>query len=482
MSALRSWAVGAALALGMAAHGSGQEPAKPSRQRPQEEQDFTLQLKGKVELLALVQLFSRSLNLRVIFDSSLLEGKEVSIAGPDKVSRKELEELLEAALAAKGLALEQDERSGWLRVVPTAQARREIRIYRPVNGDATDLAMAARSVFGMPMGMAPGAPPQGAPQAPGMGMVAEVGITLDAATNSIIVEARPEKLGAVMDFLKQIDRKRLQVLVEIVIVSADLSDQLSYGVEAWQRREKNGEPERFLAQLFGLSTVDSALNVEPGITSGFNGVILKPRDYAFAIRALQSTTKAQILATPRLLVRDNAEAEIKSIQEHPFVSINATQTVATTSFAGFETAGSILKIKPKVTEGESLHLDYTITLSNFTAPPPSPESPPPRKTDQLTSSVVIPDGYTVLVGGLQFELEQEQESKLPILGDIPFLGEAFKSTTKSKTVSRLFVFIRAQIIRDDHFLDLKNVSSRELRKAELEGLELRPNSVRVMRR
>jgi general secretion pathway protein D len=93
--------------------------------------------------------------------------------------------------------------------------------------------------------------------------------------------------------------------------------------------------------------------------------------------------------------------------------------------------------------------------------------PPPRQTNTLSSEVTVPDGYAVITGGLTREDDSDSASKIPGLGDIPWLGAAFRQSNHSRSQSTLFVFIRPVILRDDLFEDLKYLSSRDLKAAGL---------------
>ncbi|MBI3269900.1 MAG: hypothetical protein HYZ53_12815 [Planctomycetes bacterium] len=472
--------------------------------------EITLQLKDQVELKGVVQLLAKLLGLKIIFDPRLLEGRKVSIEAPESLPREAVRALLDEVLENQGFALEAKEHADWLHIVPIDQAKREVRIFKPVHSDASELLKATREALASET-PAPAAAVQGGPGVPapggaGGGLAAVVGpllgsqpaagpsaapppppqagaqLSLDATTNSILVStAYPRKMAEVLELLQRLDRKRKQVLVEMVVVSVDDAGQFDFAIDAFHNATKDGVTDRFLSQLFGLSTLTGGLGVAPQIGQGFSAVVLHPKDYSFVVRALQTTTKARVLAAPRLLVRDNSEGTLQSVREEPFVSINASTTVSTTSFAGFASAGPQIKIRPRVTEGNSVYLDYSITLSAFTAPAANAGVPPPRKTDTVTSFAVLPDGHTVVVGGLKFDDDRDEDRKIPLLGDLPLLGGLFRSTSRTQSASRLFVFIRPLIIRDEGFLDLKNVSVPDLKAAALPSDAPPGNPERVMR-
>ena len=201
---------------------------------------------------------------------------------------------------------------------------------------------------------------------------------------------------------------------------------------------------------------------------GFSGVVLSPGDFSVVLRALQTVNRGRALSLPRALVNNGQQATLDSVLQQPFVSVNASDTVATTSFGGTENAGTQISVKPKIANGDHLILEYTISLSSFVGESVDPTLPPPKQSNNLSSIVTIPDGYTVVVGGLEINNEADAISQVPLLGDVPLLGEAFKTRSKSRSKSRFFVFIRSEILRHTNFEDLKFISVPALRAAGID--------------
>jgi general secretion pathway protein D len=124
-------------------------------------------------------------------------------------------------------------------------------------------------------------------------------------------------------------------------------------------------------------------------------------------------------------------------------------------------------VKPQIAEGDHLLLDYSVAISSFVGTSTNPSLPPPRQQNTLNSVVAIPDGFTVAVGGLQIDRNVEATTQIPFVGDIPILGEAFKSRTNTVSRNRFYVFLRGSILRQQGFEDLKYLSSAELREADV---------------
>ena len=217
-----------------------------------------------------------------------------------------------------------------------------------------------------------------------------------------------------------------QVMIECRVVVIDTSDNYSVGVEL-SGGDRDGI-ERFLNfTSFGLSTVDpltGALALVPG--AGFNSSLISPEDGDAVLRALATHSRARVLSVPRILVDDNSTGALASVSEVPFTSVNASNTVATTSFAGFAEAGTNIEVTPRISENDHLSLDYVITVNSFTGTG-GDGVPPPRQTDEVRSTVTIPDGHTVIVGGLNRKTSSVDFSGVPLIEKIPLLRELTSS-------------------------------------------------------
>ena len=292
-------------------------------------------------------------------------------------------------------------------------------------------------------------------------------VTIDQNTNSIIVVAPPEVQRIYKQLIAMLDRRRPQVIIEITMVTLDTSGNFSLGVEL-SRAGDHDDSDRYLTfSSFGLSTTDmdtGALTLKPGI--GFNGVLVGVDTLNVVVRALEANGRSKVLSAPKILVNDNATASMSSVSEAPFTSVNASNTVSTTSFAGYASAGTTVSVTPHISEGDHLQLDYSLTLNSFTGEGGG-SIPPPRQTNTISSQVTIPAGQAVIVGGMTREDVTESFSSVPFLGRVPVLKHLLGNQADTNAQSTLFVFIRPMILRDDQFEDLKYFSDRELAKAKM---------------
>tara|TARA_R110002072_G_scaffold301976_1_gene483177 strand:- start:9315 stop:11570 length:2256 start_codon:yes stop_codon:yes gene_type:complete len=291
-------------------------------------------------------------------------------------------------------------------------------------------------------------------------------ITGDRNTNSLIIVAEPDVQQLYAELIKALDVPRPQVLIEARIVILDSTDDFSLGVEV-SGGDRSGDRKLFSFSSFGLSQVDNvsgALSLIPGV--GFNGALVDPSVADVVLRAFSGHRKAKVVSAPRLLVNDNATGLLTSVAEVPFTSVNASQTVATTSFAGFADAGTTISVTPHIGDNDELQLEYRITLNEFQGQVSAGGVPPPRQTDEIESVVRIPDGHTLIVGGLNRTSVSDDRSSIPFLENIPLLRHAVSNTVKNNQQTSLFIFLRPIILRDDKFRSLKYYSRRDAERAD----------------
>ena len=118
-----------------------------------------------------------------------------------------------------------------------------------------------------------------------------------------------------------------------------------------------------------------------------------------------------------------------------------------------------ISIRPQIAEGDHLVLQYSLSLSSFIGSATG-GIPPARQQNEVDSIATIPDGHTVVVGGLELVTDGDSESRIPLLGRLPLLGNLFKNQGRNLSTTRFYVFIRATVLRDQGFEDLKYLSSK----------------------
>lgn len=291
--------------------------------------------------------------------------------------------------------------------------------------------------------------------------------SIDEGTNTLIAVGEPRLLAQVESLLASLDVRQPQVMLEVLIVTLTDGQTLDLGVELEHLRV-SGETRIRLASLFGLSTRSADGSVSTGAAQGFSGVALNPGDFSVVVRALETINGGRAFSMPKLLVGNNQQASLDSVVQQPYASVNASNTVSTTSFGGTQDAGTTVTIKPQIAEGDHLVLDYSVSLSAFLGSASQATLPPARQQNRVSSAATIPDGHTVVVGGIDLENDSKTVSQIPFIGSVPIIGEAFKNRSKTGNRTRFYVFIRANILRGSGFEDLKYLSTQEVTEAGLD--------------
>jgi general secretion pathway protein D len=275
--------------------------------------------------------------------------------------------------------------------------------------------------------------------------------------------------------IRSLDRRRPQVMIEAEVVAVDTSDNFSLGVEV-SIGDRTGEKKLFKFTSFGLSEVDPTngmLTPDPGL--GFNGVLLDPDVADVIVQALSGHSRARVLASPKILVNDNQTGTLESVASFPFSSVNTVNTISSNSLGGEQQAGTIITVTPHINEDNHLQLEFDVEFSSFEGDPISTGGenpgllPPARRIDRLGSVVTIPDGKTVVVGGLKRTREVESFSGVPWTEHIPIVRELTSLTSNEQRCISFFLFIRPRILRDSQFRDLRYLSDVELQSAQISG-------------
>ena len=209
----------------------------------------------------------------------------------------------------------------------------------------------------------------------------------------------------------------------------------------------------FAFSSYGLSTVDpvsGALSIIPGLA--FNGTLVDPDTADVVTRALVAHRRARVTSAPRILVSDNATGQLTSVEEVPFTSVNASQTVATTSFAGFAEAGTTITVTPRIRDEKSLQLEIAITVNTFTGGG-SEGIPPPRQTEEVTSQVDCARRAHGHPGRAQPRVEFVRLHGTAVAQSHSDRARTDGAHLDCGASSSMFVFIRPIILQDDKFHD-----------------------------
>jgi general secretion pathway protein D len=286
-----------------------------------------------------------------------------------------------------------------------------------------------------------------------------VRVSADVGTNSLIIIGPTNVTPRYLKLIEALDRRRKQVMIEAKFIAINSTDSFLFGVEA-SGGDRNGPKRWFKFTSFGLSEVDAvtgALRIIPG--RGANTTVVNPDVADAVIRALVTHQRAKVSSSPEIVVNDNQTAELESKVSIPFQSVNASNTVSTTSVGGNSEAGTSITVTPHINEDDHLQLEFEIEFSAFTGTGTA-TLPPARQIETVASEITIPDGEMIIVGGLKRSADNRDYAGVPWLEKIPLVRDLLGRTDESKNSTSFFVFIRPIILDDSKFGDLKFLSER----------------------
>jgi general secretion pathway protein D len=291
-------------------------------------------------------------------------------------------------------------------------------------------------------------------------------VAADINTNSIIVIAPPNMQQIYEQLIAKLDQRRPQVQIECTIVTLDTSDGYSYGVDV-AIAGGSGSGSIITFGSFGVSTVNPTTpSLTPVASRGGTFALLNPAVADVVIRALSNSSRARLVSVPQVLVNDNGKGSLKSVAQEPFAEVITNASVAQQGLGGLAEAGTTILVEPHISEDDYLQLVYSIELSNFTGTSAN-GLPPPSQKNAVESTVTIPDGYTIVVGGLKVKNLRKSRQSVPIIDQIPLIKDIFGSHVGSSQDTTLFVFIKPVILRDDKFQDLRYLSDQAVKRADL---------------
>lgn len=295
----------------------------------------------------------------------------------------------------------------------------------------------------------------------GVGQV-ETRIVADKRTNSLLIQAEEDVYRDILALLEQLDKKSRRVLIEAEVWEITTpTDQLTIGFELaglTNAHEDSTRPAALTA--FGLSNVapvtDADGNVQrlgrtPSLGTGITAALTRDTfdKLPVIMSALHNYSKANLVTRPFAMTNDNTQASFAINNRQPFLTTTVNQGVSQQNVQ-FAEANTTLTIEPQVNSLENLTLKLTLELSSFTARP-SANLPPPSNSRRYEGEVTVPNGKYVVFGGLESENDAYTENKVPFLGDIPILGHLFKTWTRDRSKTKVYIFIRTTIFSNDGF-------------------------------
>ncbi|KFZ36620.1 general secretion pathway protein GspD [Shewanella mangrovi] len=336
----------------------------------------------------------------------------------------------------------------------------------------------------------------------------EITVMAHEETNALVINAEPDQMRTLEDVINQLDIRRAQVLVEAIIVEVAEGDSIGLGVQmgslsggmtqfnnvgttigeigagVWSARGEDGSTTTTATSSGVVTTTTpdtdgdvTALASALGNVSGAAlGVV--SGDFAALLQAVATDTNSNVLATPSITTLDNQEASFIVGDEVPVLTgAQSSQNGNSNPFQTVERkeVGVKLKVVPQINEGTAVKLSIEQEVSNVNG---NTSVDVTFATRRLSTTVMADSGQIVVLGGLINEEVQESVQKVPLLGDIPILGQLFRSSNSRKTKRNLMVFIRPTIVRDG--VTMEGIAGRKYNYFRALQLEQQARGVNLM--
>jgi len=318
-------------------------------------------------------------------------------------------------------------------------------------------------------------------------------IQADPATNSLIITAPEPLYRQARAMIDKLDSRRAQVYIESMIVEVSGGDAADFGFQWQGLLAKSGDKTGLVygtnfgstgapsiidintSAAQGQINLGSGLNV--GVLRSINGVV----SLAAIARALQTQANTNIVSTPNLITLDNEEAKIVVGENVPFITGQFTGagggTAVTNPFQTIERkdVGITLRIKPQIGEGGAVRMTIFQEQSSVkTDVAAGTNNAGPSTTKRsIEGTVVVDDGQILVLGGLIEDRFIDNKSKVPLLGDLPFIGALFRTETRERKRSNLMVFLRPIVMRDGDSANRFSVDRYEQLRGQQQ--EMQPN-------
>lgn len=299
-------------------------------------------------------------------------------------------------------------------------------------------------------------------------------IQADAATNSLIITASDPVYRNLRSVIDQLDARRAQVYIEALIVELNSTTQGNLGIQ-WQVASgqflggTNLNPGLGLGNSIINLTAGGVTNAAGGISGGglannlgalSQGLNIGWLHNMFGVQGLGAllqyfagVSDANVLSTPNLVTLDNEEAKIVVGQNVPIATGSYSNLTSGTTSNAFNTydrrdVGLTLHVKPQITDGGILKLQLYTEDSAVVSGTTNAQTGPTFTKRSIQSTILADNGEIIVLGGLMQDNYQVSNSKVPLLGDIPWIGQLFRSESKVRQKTNLMVFLRPVIISD----------------------------------
>ncbi len=313
----------------------------------------------------------------------------------------------------------------------------------------------------------------------------DIVIVPDESTFSIIVYASKKNQEWIGNLIKQLDKRRPQVLIDVSLVEITKEEEFEYDLSLLANATGDLVRDNIAIMGGGSLPVDAGgrsiieagfdlLDSEGTPTKRVKGFYNEGRIQAL-FDAIDKKGYGRILARPKVLVNDNEEGLIKTTEKTHVSESTTSYTsegipITTSKFVPYE-AKIELAITPNISEGDLLRLEINMLREDFQR---KEEGPPDYTTSNVATIVTVPDGSTIILGGLTKLKQAKAGSKVPLLGDVPLVGGLFRTVANSDKASKLYIFVKANILRPEETVGLAQLQRiSERNRAAFEEAERR---------
>jgi len=297
--------------------------------------------------------------------------------------------------------------------------------------------------------------------------------------NAVVVRGTPSTIAAIEAIITDLDVRRPQVLIEAAIaeITGDEAEALAVqlGTSGAVLSGVEGAGTSFTTAGPSLGAILTALGVPAGsiLGQGFTGNVAIGNDFSILVQALGTSTKSNLLSTPQITTLDNKVGEFVVAQEVPFVTgsiLTDSSTVNPYTTIERKDVGITLKVLPRINAGDTIRLEVVQEASSIAATQLSQATDLITNRRAITTTVLADNGQTIVLGGLTSDDYGQVKSQVPILGDIPILGELFKARRESRQKRTLFIFLKPTILRNGE--DAAAVAKAKYARLRAEELDL----------
>jgi general secretion pathway protein D len=308
---------------------------------------------------------------------------------------------------------------------------------------------------------------------PSNGMIGDALISSDPETRRVIVITDDETAANIEKVITNLDRPKPQVLIKVAFLEVTYKDGLDLGIEGQYQKNMGNSTTGSVSQLFGLAQQGTIANNPYTSQTGAGIYQILGSDFQVTLRAIQQADKLEVLSRPSILARNNQQASITVGQKVPLVTDVRYDSLGNqiNSFK-YTDVGIILRVTPFITSDGMVEMIISpeiSALSGASLPVSSGSNgtvtAPIIDLRSADTVVVTPNHEPVIIGGLMANNKQRTDSKVPILGDIPLLGNLFKHKLRSDTKTELMIFLTPHIVMDPS--QLIDLSRKEKSQTEL---------------